>query len=225
MNKCKTLNNSRPTAPKPACSVCRPLLLVLSAPSGGGKTTLCHRLLEAVKSMRYSISCTTRPPRGDEVNGRAYHFLTLAAFRQRAQHGDFLEYATVHGHDYGTPRVDVEAELAAGHDVLLDIDVQGARTIRKTVSALPIDHILHRAYVDVFIAPPSIEVLEQRLRARAQDDPSVIARRLCNALTELQGAPEYRYLIVNDVLDEAFVTLQAIVTAEHHRNIDRKEYE
>lgn len=201
----------------------RPLLLVVSAPSGGGKTTLCRRLLAASTRMRYSISCTTRPPRGQEADGRDYYFLTPAQFAERVTKGDFLEHACVHGYQYGTPRSAIEAALDAGFDIVLDIDVQGARCLRATIARLPADHGLRRAYVDVFIEPPSWEILEKRLRNRGEDPQDVVQRRLQNARAELAAGNCYAYRIVNDDLDEATVALRSIVIAEHHRNLDRKE--
>ncbi len=206
------------------CGICsRPLLLVMSAPSGGGKTTLCQRLLSACPKMRYSVSCTTRAPRGMEANGRAYHFLTPAQFSERVRRGDFLEYARVHDHFYGTPRSGIESALRSGYDIVLDIDVQGARMLRATLAGLPAEDLVRRAYVDVFVEPPSLEVLEKRLRARKQDDEDVIARRLRNARAELAAAHEYDYRIVNDDVEKAADTLRSIVVAEHHRNLDGKE--
>ncbi len=201
----------------------RPLLLVVSAPSGGGKTTLCRHLLGACPKMRYSISCTTRAPRGTEANGRAYHFLTQTQFSERVRRGDFLEYARVHDHFYGTPRAGVESALRNGYDIVLDIDIQGARMLRDTLTGLPADDPVRRAYVDVFVEPPSLQALEKRLRARGQDEEAVIARRLRNAVAELAAAHEYDYRIVNDDLEKAADTLRSIVVAEHHRNLDGKE--
>ncbi len=201
----------------------RPLLLVVSAPSGGGKTTLCRRLLSLSPRMRYSISCTTRAPRGDEKDGQAYFFLTPDQFADRVARGDFFEYAKVHDHHYGTPRSGIETAIRDGFDIILDIDVQGARSLRATVARLPSDDRVRRAYVDVFVEPPSLDVLEKRLRDRGEDDEAVIRRRLQNARAELAAGNEYGYRIVNDELNTATETLRSIVVAEHHRNLDRKE--
>jgi len=193
----------------------RPLLLVVSAPSGAGKTTLCDRLLAERPTMAYSVSCTTRAPRGAEKHGTDYHFLSEAEFERRVAAGEFLEFAVVHGHRYGTLRRAVEDALAAGRDVLMDIDVQGAAQIRR--AAFAVNGPLRRAYVDVFITPPSLEALEERLRNRGEDSPETIARRLQNARGEMARAGEYQYLVINDRLDDATRELSAIVTAEHCR--------
>ena len=196
----------------------RPLLIVVSAPSGAGKTTLCDRLREARPETIYSVSCTTRAPRGDEVDGRNYHFLSSVDFERRVAAGEFLEHAVVHGHLYGTLRQTVVDSLTAGRDVLMDIDVQGAAAIRR--AAWEGEGILKQSYVDVFIAPPSIEVLSERLHRRSEDAPDVIARRLKNAVAEMARWREYRYLVINDDLKRAYAELSAIVTAEHCRITD-----
>jgi len=194
-----------------------PILLVVSAPSGAGKTTLCDRLRAEFDSIVYSVSCTTRPPRAGEVNGVHYTFLDETEFERRAAAGAFLEHARVHGHRYGTPRAAVAAALASGRDVLMDIDVQGAALLRNAVSAGPADDPLRRAFVDVFIEPPSIEALRERLERRAQDSAETIARRLRQAGEEMSRRGEYRYAVVNDRLDLAYDALRAIFIAEHCR--------
>jgi len=197
-------------------AVHRALLLVVSAPSGAGKTTLCHRLMTEFPSIRYSISCTTRAPRAGERDGHDYHFLSERDFEVRRAAGEFLEYACVHDHWYGTLRQPVREALAAGGDVIMDIDVQGAATLRAGIRER-LDDPLHDAYVDVFIAPPSLDSLRDRLQARGQDAPDVIARRLKNAENEMARWREYRYLVVNDQLDAAYDQLRAIVLAERCR--------
>jgi guanylate kinase len=192
------------------------LLLIVSAPSGAGKTTLCRRLLEEYPAMSYSISCTTRPPREGERDGREYFFLAEEEFHRRIEAMAFLEFARVHGHWYGTPRRLVEETLAAGRDVLMDIDVQGAAQIRAALHHAAPDDRMRRAYVDVFVAPPSIEELRRRLVARAQDADDVIRRRIDQAEREMRHAAEYQYVLVNDRLDEAFDVLRSIVVAERH---------
>lgn len=182
----------------------RPVLLVVSAPSGAGKTTLCDRLLAEFPSIRYSVSCTTRAPRPGEADGADYHFLTEAEFRRRLAAGDFLEHAVVHGHLYGTLRQEVAAGLAAGRDVLMDIDVQGAAQIRASLAGLPEDDPIRRGYRDVFIAPPSLGELRRRLERRGADAPEAIERRLRQAGLEMDRAGEYGHRIVNDVLDRAY---------------------
>ena len=161
------------------------LLLIVSAPSGAGKSTLCNRLMEQVPGMTYSVSCTTRSPRGDEKEGEHYFFLSREAFVERVQGGDFIEHAEVHGNFYGTLKETVDAALLQGCDVILDIDVQGAQQIREVCLSLPENDPVRRGFVDVFIAPPSIQVLEDRLRGRAQDDPAVIERRVQKAEEEM----------------------------------------
>jgi len=128
----------------------RPLLIVVSAPSGGGKSTLCRRMLAERKDVAYSISCTTREPRGNEVNGREYHFLSEVEFDRRVKNGEFLEHALVHGHKYGTLRKPVDDALASGKSILMDIDVEGARQIREYVARLPDSDALKNAFVDIF---------------------------------------------------------------------------
>lgn len=196
-------------------AVSRPLLIVVSAPSGAGKSTLCDRLLAEHRDMVYSISCTTRAPRGDEVNGREYHFLTGTEFERRLAAGDFIEHADVHGNRYGTLRQTVTDALAAGKDVLMDIDVQGAASIRR--AARQGDDRLRHAYVDIFVAPPSLAVLRERLTKRSEDAPEVIDRRMKNAVEELARWRDYQYLVINDALDRAYGQLRAIVAAEHCR--------
>jgi guanylate kinase len=193
----------------------RPLLLVVSAPSGAGKTTLCDRLLADNPSMVYSISCTTRAPRGDERDGREYHFVSMDEFERRVARGEFIEHAVVHGNRYGTLRQTVEEALADGKDVLMDIDVQGAASIRKAAQGGA--GLLKNGYIDVFIAPPSLEALESRLTGRGEDAPEVIEQRLKNARVEMAQWRDYQYLVINDQLDRAYAELRAVVMAEHCR--------
>lgn len=194
------------------------LLVVVSAPSGAGKTTLCKRLLEERKaSMVYSVSCTTRPPRSGEQDGFDYHFLDEAEFSRRVEAGSFIEHAHVHGYWYGTLKEDVFNVLRSGRDLLMDLDVQGARRMRAYIQTAPDDDLLRRGYVDIFIAPPSMETLERRLRERGKDHDETITRRLNVARKELALWYEYQYLIVNDRLDASYNALKSIVSAEHHR--------
>ncbi len=191
----------------------RSLCVVVSAPSGAGKTTLCEMLLAEFPAMAYSVSCTTRPVRPGELDGRSYMFMDAREFKRRIEAGEFIEHAEVHGHLYGTRRRDVEDALAAGRDVLMDIDVQGAEAVRKLAAAAP-DSDIGRAYLDIFVMPPSVEVLEQRLRGRGKDSAAVIRQRLLNARREMDRRGEYRYTIVNDALDEAYARLRSIILSE-----------
>jgi len=191
------------------------LLVVLSSPSGGGKTTLCNRLTEADTNVVRSISCTTRPPRSAEVKDRDYHFLTPDDFEKRVARGEFLEHAQVHGHYYGTLRKTVEDLLAAGRDALLNIDVQGAATVCKLAKA---DPRLCRALVSVFLMPSSLQLLEQRLRRRGTDDEATIARRLAEARREMARWREYDYVIETGSMEEDYRRMQAILDAERSRS-------
>jgi guanylate kinase len=194
-----------------------PLLLIISAPSGAGKTTLCHKLLERSEAMAYSVSCTTREPRGEEKDGEAYYFLDEPAFRQKIEEDAFLEYARVHGAWYGTLRATVEHALRSGRDVLMDIDVQGAAQIREAARHAEPDSPIRRGYVDVFIEPPSMDELKRRLTGRGEDAEDVVARRLKRARQEMEARNQYAYRVVNECVDESVDVLAAIVTAEHHR--------
>jgi guanylate kinase len=195
----------------------RPLLIVISAPSGTGKTTLCDRLISEFRTMKYSVSCTTRSPRDGEIDGVDYHFITEAAFAEKVKRNDFLEHAEVHAHRYGTPRAMVMDHLQRGTDMLMDIDVQGAAQIRNAIQRAGPDDPLHRAYVDVFIAPPSLEVLRARLKGRGKDSNEVIERRMQQVEKELACWRDYHYFIINDRLDATYDTLRSIIIAEHHR--------
>ena len=192
----------------------RPRLIVVSAPSGAGKSTLCNRLRAAHPEIVYSVSCTTRPPRGSEADGQAYHFLSAAEFQRRVDAGEFLEHATVHGHRYGTLVRTVREALAAGRSVLMDIDVQGAAQIRRYVLGAPEGDPLRSAFVDIFIEPPSLDALRQRLAGRNEDRPEEIERRLRNAAAEMDQRHLYRHRVVNDELDAACRAFDAIVQRE-----------
>lgn len=184
------------------------ILLVLSAPSGCGKTTILKKVMADLPGLVFSVSHTTRQPRSGEQDGRDYHFVSreqFMAIRDRQPSG-FLEWAEVHGNFYGTSRQDVEALLVEGMDVVLDIDVQGAAQIRRNAEP-----------VTVFIAPPSLFELERRLRGRGTESEESLAVRLANAEKEIQDAGSYTYLIVNDQLDEAVQALQAVIIAERCR--------
>lgn len=186
----------------------RGLMLVLSSPSGAGKTTLARRLLAAEPDLAMSVSVTTRPPRPGERDGVDYHFVDRARFEEMAAAGALLEHATVFGHSYGTPRAPVEAALAAGQDVLFDIDWQGTQQLATKAG----DDL-----VGVFILPPCARELEARLRRRAQDPAEVVAARMAKAADEISHWREYDYILVNDDVEASLARLRAILAAERLR--------
>ncbi len=190
----------------------RPLLIVVSAPSGAGKTSLCDRLLKEFDWIRYSISCTTRSPRGREVDGVEYEFVTPERFDELVAQGDFLEHARVHGHQYGTRRAPLVKALESGMSVLMDIDVQGAEQIRKAANSG--NDIVREAFVDIFVEPPSLDALRERLSGRGEDSPEVIAKRLENAIEELRHSSAYAFHVVNDDFETAFMELHHIVFSQ-----------
>jgi len=190
----------------------KPVFLVLSAPSGCGKSTLVDMLLQEYPDLVYSISCTTRAPRGEEEDGLDYHFLSTERFKELIAEDAFLEYAEVHGNYYGTLRKPIEEVLAEGNSVILDIDVVGAAKVRHLCGHhLPPDHPLRLAYADVFINPPSMEELRARLEKRGTDSPAVIERRLENAEGEMARAGEYMFQVTNDDLRLAYKGLCDII--------------
>ncbi|MDQ6676404.1 MAG: guanylate kinase [Acidobacteriota bacterium] len=182
-------------------------VFIISAPSGSGKSTLVGRLFQDVPDLRFSVSYTTRRPRGAEQDGKDYHFISRAEFEQRLAGNEFLEHAEVFGNYYGTHRGILEQARASGQDLVLDIDVQGASQLRK---GLP-------DAVTIFVLAPSREILEQRLRARSEDPDPVIARRLANAASEIRNYDCYDYVVINDDLDRSAATLAGIVKAERAR--------
>jgi len=185
----------------------RGIVFVLSAPSGAGKTSLSQRIIANLPDVVQVVTCTTRAPRPGECDGREYHFLSRQAFEQRVAAGDFLEWAQVHGQLYGTLRQSVETATAAGQDVLLVVDVQGAAQPR----AAGLDAVY------VFVLPPSWEALAERLQARGSESATTQAQRLVVARQELAHYTAYDYVVINDQLDDAVETLQAIIRAERHR--------
>lgn len=182
----------------------KPLFLVLSAPSGCGKSTLIDMLLQEYHDIVYSISCTTRDPRGDEEDGLDYHFLAYERFEELIKENAFIEYAHVHGNYYGTLKRPIEEVLAEGNTMILDIDVQGAAKVREYVRSLPDTDPLKIGYVDIFVNPPSLDELRARLEGRGTDSQSTIERRLSNAEGEMSRAGEYMYQVVNDDLGMCF---------------------
>ncbi len=188
------------------------LLIVVSSPSGGGKGTLIDRVLRTVPGVSYSVSYTTRAPRGTEENGREYFFVSTATFEEMIRRGDFLEWANVYGHLYGTSRSQVERERAAGHDIILEIDVQGAASIRAAIDDA----------VSIFILPPSFELLRQRLVTRGTDSAADLENRLHGAPAEVEQHKNFQYLILNDDINRASQQLAAVISAERARQ-ERQE--
>jgi guanylate kinase len=191
-----------------------PLLILISAPSGGGKTTLCDLLLKARKEMTRAVTCTTRPPRPGEQNGVDYNFFTAAEFLKRVQAGNFLEHATVYGNSYGLLKSELLGKLRAGKDVLLNVDVQGAATIRAAALAEP---ELREALVTVFLTPPSVGILEQRLKKRNSDAEAAIQKRLAVAKQEVGQWKNFDYLLISTSKPEDLRRMLAIVEAEKMR--------
>ncbi len=191
-----------------ASAVVRGILLVVSSPSGAGKTTLCNRLRAEFPRLGFSVSYTTRAPRGNERDGVEYHFVDKAAFDEMANSDRFAEYAIVHGNMYGTAKAPVQRSLDDGTDLLFDVDFQGSRSLKQS---FPND------VVRVFILPPSMEELERRLRNRATDTGEVIERRLRMARAELEHFEEYEFVVLNDNIDRAYDVLRGIYLAQLHR--------
>jgi guanylate kinase len=191
-----------------------PLLILISAPSGGGKTTLCRELLSARPEMTRAITCTTREPRPGEKDEVDYFFLDAGSFLKRVQAGNFLEHATVYGNSYGTLKSEVLGKLRQGKDVLLNIDVQGAAAVRS--SALQ-DAELKRALVTIFLAPPSLAILQRRLTGRGTDPEVAIQKRLSVARQEIAQWKNFDYLVISDTIQEDVRRTLAIVDAEKMR--------
>jgi guanylate kinase len=188
----------------------RGFIVVLSSPSGAGKTTLTHRLLQTDPGLSLSVSVTTRPRRPNEVEGVAYRFIDRAAFDRMVEGRELLEHATVFGNSYGTPKAPVERVLAAGREIVSDLDWQGTQQLQQTIGS---------DLVSVFILPPSVEELERRLTARNQDSPEVVRDRMAKALDEMSHFPEYDYVLVNADLADSVATLSAIVRAERAKRV------
>ncbi len=191
----------------------KPLFIVLSAPSGCGKSTLIDMLLQEYSDIVYSISCTTREPRGEEEDGLDYHFLSKARFEELLKENAFIEHALVHGNYYGTLKGPISEVLAEGNSMILDIDVQGAEKVRKYVRSLPNNDPMKIGYVDIFINPPSMEELRARLIGRGTDSMQVIEKRLNNAEGEMARADEYMFQVTNDELYVAYKRLCDLIDA------------
>jgi guanylate kinase len=194
-----------------AMATTSPLLILISAPSGGGKTTLCHQLLAARPGMTRAVTCTTRAPREGERDGVDYYFFNAESFLKRVQAGNFLEHATVYGNSYGTLKSEVLGRMRQGQDVLLNVDVQGAATIREKAQE---DQELRRALVSVFLTPPSIGILEERLRKRGTDSGATIQKRLAVARQEIAQWKHFDYLLLSGSINEDLRRMLAIVEAE-----------
>jgi len=186
----------------------RGMMLVLSSPSGAGKTTLAKRLLETDRNFTMSVSVTTRAKRPSEIDGQDYFFVSPAAFAEKVKRAELLEFATVFGHSYGTPRTPVDKALADGRDILFDIDWQGTQQLKEKA---------REDVVSVFILPPSRGELERRLHTRAQDTPEIVAQRMAKANDELSHWAEYDYVVVNDNVTLAEAKIARIVEAERHK--------
>jgi guanylate kinase len=188
-------------------------VFIISAPSGSGKSTLVHRLLASDPGLVFSISYTTRPPRATETNGVDYNFISRKDFEERLGRGEFLEYAEVFGNYYGTNRETFESATHQGKDLVLDIDVQGARQLKVAIPQA----------ISIFVLPPSRDVLEQRLRSRSQDSEEVIQRRLRGAAEEVQNYTQYDFVLINRDIEEASARLASIVEAERLRKARMEE--
>ena len=199
------------------------MIFIVSAPSGAGKTTLCDKLQAEFKSLHYAITATTRPAREGEVDGKSYYFMKPEEFEKKLKENEFFETAIVHGYRYGSPKTPVIKALQAGKDVLMNLDVQGAATIRQYVNKAPPGDPLHRELIDIFVVPPSLEILKNRLVKRGKDTDETITRRLKQAEEEISHWQEYKYAVVNDSLAEAYDNMRAIILAERHKIRNRAD--
>lgn len=188
-------------------SVMQGFLMVISAPSGTGKTTLCKRLLATLPDLRFSVSCTTRPPREGEKDGRDYHFISREEFGDRRVRGEFLEWGEIYGHLYGTSKRGIEEMIEEGYDVVLDIDPKGARNVKN----------IYPNAVFIFIMPPSVEILKERLRKRGSEADDVIKVRFDRAMEEIRANEWYDYVVFNDIIENSVSILRSVYIAERHR--------
>lgn len=207
----RTTREERMPATAPTTS---PLLILLSAPSGGGKTTLCQQLMASRPGLTRAVTCTTRSPRPGERDGVDYYFLDAGSFLKRVQAGNFLEHATVYGNSYGTLKAEVMGKLRQGKDVLLTVDVQGAATIQEKAGQEP---ELKRALVSVFLTPPSLDILEERLRRRGSDSAAAIQKRLGVARQEIAQWKHFDYLLISSKVNEDLRRMLAIIESEKMR--------
>ena len=189
----------------------KPIFLVVSAPSGGGKTTVCNRLLSSDLGLQRAITCTTRAPRPGEVDGKDYYFLTKDQFESKKAAGEFLEWANVYGNFYGTLKSEIIRRLEAGQDVIVSVDVQGVASIAKMAKS---DPVLSASFVSLFIALPSVDALRKRLEGRGSDSPEVIQKRLDTARAEMQTCGGFDYILLSGSMDEDYERAHAVVLAE-----------
>ena len=189
----------------------KPIFLVVSAPSGGGKTTVCNRLLASDLGLRRAITCTTRAPRAGEVDGKDYYFLTKDQFESKKAAGEFLEWANVYGNFYGTLKSEIIRRLESGQDVIVSVDVQGVASIAKMAKS---DPVLSASFVSLFIALPSVDALRKRLEGRGSDSPEVIQKRLDTARAEMQTCGGFDYILLSGSMDEDYERAYAVVLAE-----------
>ena len=199
------------------------MIFIVSAPSGAGKTTLCDKLQAEFKSLHYAITATTRPAREGEIDGKSYYFMKPEEFERTFSKGEFFETAMVHGYRYGSPKGPMIHALQSGKDVLMNLDVQGAATIRDVVRHAPPGDPLHRELIDIFVVPPSLEILRTRLVKRGKDASTAIDRRLKQAEEEISHWRQYKYAVVNDDLAEAYDNMRAIILAERHKIRNRAD--
>ncbi|MBN2539732.1 MAG: guanylate kinase [Deltaproteobacteria bacterium] len=183
------------------------LLIVISAPSGAGKTTICKGLMDGFPDLHFSVSCTTRPPRKGERDGEDYHFISVKDFKRRIENGEFVEWEEIYGHFYGTSKKDIETLIQRGDDVILDIDTKGARNVKAK----------YPGGVFVFIMPPSAEILRERLKKRGSETEDIIKMRFARAMEEIRENEWYDYVIFNDIISDSVIIMKSVYVAEKNR--------